>query len=287
MITLDFAVAAWLFLLGAIFGSFMNVLILRYKPGESLFGKQLLGRSKCPKCGKTLGPLELIPIFSFIFQAGKCRGCGKPISIQYPIVEFLTGMAFASIPFFVTPWYAAAIWIAAASLMIVLSVIDLKHFVIPDMANALLVILGAGYTALVAKGLIGATELVPGTFLGSYAYIFSFTANPIISHLLAAVALASFFALIIILTKGKAMGWGDVKLAAGIGLLLGWPDGILAIAIAFVLGAIFGIVFLIRKKKTMKDALPFGPFISAGAIITMMFGYEIISAYFRFLNLGA
>ncbi len=286
MILPDFAVAAWLFLFGAIFGSFMNVLILRYKPGKNLFGKQLFGRSKCPKCGKILGPIELVPIFSFLFQGGRCRGCGKPISVQYPIVEFLTGIVFAAIPFFISPWYAAAIWVAAASLMIILSVIDLKHFVIPDMASILLTVLGAGYTALIAMGFIGSNDVIPGTFLGSYAYVFSFTTNPIISHIAAALILSSAFAAIIIATKGRAMGWGDVKLAAAVGLLLGWPDGLLAIAIAFVVGAIFGVFLLLKKSKTMKDALPFGPFISFGAIVTALFGYEIIVAYFRFLNLG-
>jgi leader peptidase (prepilin peptidase)/N-methyltransferase len=141
-------------------------------------------------------------------------------------------------------------------------------------------------TVLEHLGLTGQIAVVQGSFLGGYAYIFSFTQNVIIGHIAAAVALGSAFSLIILLSRGKSMGWGDAKLAAAVGLMLGWPDAILAIMIAFMIGAVAGVSMMALRMKKLKDALPFGPFIAVGVLMVVYFGYEIMVAYFRFLNLG-
>jgi leader peptidase (prepilin peptidase)/N-methyltransferase len=276
----------FLFILGTIFGSFLNVVILRYKTGETVFGRQLGGRSACPRCGKKLLWRELIPIVSFIIQLGKCRNCKRPISWQYPVVEALSGIILATVPLIlgVTPY--AFIWAVVLLIMLTASFIDARHYVIPDLLTIIIAVLGAIATVMVVFGKTGHESLVPGTFLGSYAYIFSFTDNLWAAHLVASLIGGAFFSLIILLSRGKAMGWGDAKLAAAIGLLMGWPDAILAIIIAFILGAAVGIVELIADKKGLKDALPFGPFIAIGTAAVFYFGQNILAAYFEFLNLA-
>jgi leader peptidase (prepilin peptidase)/N-methyltransferase len=276
----------YLFVLGAIFGSFFNVLILRYEPGGAVFGKQLGGRSKCPKCGKVLHWYELVPVFSFIVQLGRCRGCKGTIAIQYPIVELLCGIILATFPAMMGFTAYSFVLAAALLLLVVASFIDIRHYVIPDILTVIIAGLGIGATAMISSGLSGTNELIPGTFLGGYAYVFSFTQNVWMGHLFAALAGGIFFSSIILLTKGKAMGWGDAKLAAAIGFLLGWPDAILALMIAFIVGAFAGIGFLVTKKKDLKDALPFGPFIALGTVAVLYFGYDMMSLYFKFLNLG-
>jgi leader peptidase (prepilin peptidase)/N-methyltransferase len=276
----------FLFILGTAIGSFLNVLILRYKPGENVFGKHLGGRSKCPHCGKVLKWYELIPILSFVIQLGRCRKCKKSISIQYPVVEILSGVIMATVPLMMGLTLYSFVWVAVLLLLLAASVIDIRSYVIPDMLTLSVAFLGVIATALIALGKAGSTSLIPGTFLGSYAYVFSFTQNPWIGHIAAAVVGASFFSVIILLSKGKAMGWGDAKLAGAIGLFLGWPDTIMVLMIAFILGAVIGSVLLATKKKKLKDALPFGPYIAVGTAIIFYWGLDIMTLYFRFLNLG-
>ncbi|MDD5098832.1 MAG: prepilin peptidase [Candidatus Colwellbacteria bacterium] len=277
----------FLFILGTIIGSFLNVVILRYEPGRPFMGAQLFGHSHCPKCGRALQWYELIPVVSYLIQLGRCRGCGKPISFQYPTVEILGGIIVASFPFFGLATLPSVLWISAILILLTVSFIDLRHLVIPDGANILLLIIGVALTVIDYLGISGSFSVIKGSFLGGYAYIFSFTENVLIAHIAAAILLGAIFSLIIILTKGKAMGWGDAKLAAIIGLMLGWPDAILALMIAFIVGAAAGISLMATGVKKMKDALPFGPFISVGVVTVIFFGYEIMSAYFKFLNLLA
>jgi leader peptidase (prepilin peptidase) / N-methyltransferase len=277
----------FLFLLGNILGSFLNVVVFRYKPGGSVLGSHLGGRSKCPHCGKKLNWYELIPVMSFVVQLGKCRGCGKPISWRYPVIEILSGIILATVPLVLGFTPQALIWAVALLLLLAASFIDIRHYVIPDGLTISLALLGVAFTLMIALGKVGGQALVPGTFLGSYAYIFSFTNNPWVARLVASLASGAFFFLIILLSRGKAMGWGDAKLAAAAGLLLGWPDAILAIMLAFVLGALFGMVALISNKKGLKDAIPFGPFIAIGTAVVFYFGQNILSLYFNFLNLAA
>jgi leader peptidase (prepilin peptidase) / N-methyltransferase len=277
----------FLFFLGAALGSFLNVVILRYKPHGAVFGKQLGGRSGCVSCGKILHWYELIPIVSFFVQLGRCRGCGKPISAQYPIVELLSGTVMATLPMIMGLTTYSFIWVAAIFVLITISFIDIRNYLIPDILTILLFIIGVVLTWFAATGKLISIALIPGTFLGGYAYVFSFTQNVWVGHFAAAAILGLFFSAIILLSKGRAMGWGDAKLATAIGMLLGWPDAICSIMIAFIIGAFAGGIFLAVEKKTLKDALPFGPFLAAGSIIVIYFGYDLMTLYFKFLNLGA
>jgi leader peptidase (prepilin peptidase)/N-methyltransferase len=275
-----------LFLSGTILGSFLNVVIFRYKPGGTILGKHLGGRSKCPDCKRTLNWYELVPILSFALQLGKCRGCKKSISWRYPIVEILSGIIVATVILMSGISVQSLIWIIVLFLLLLISFIDIRHYIIPDGLNIAIALLGVIFTAMVAFGKIGGQSLVPGTFIGSYAYIFSFTNNPWIAHLVASLTGGAFFSLIILLSRGKAMGWGDAKLALAVGLLIGWPDAILVIMISFILGALFGMVSIISNKKGLKDAIPFGPFIALATAIVFYFGQNILSLYFDFLNLA-
>lgn len=277
----------YLFILGTIIGSFLNVLILRYRPGETLFGRQLLGRSKCPKCRKILSWYELVPVFSFILQRGKCRNCGAKLSVQYPVVELLSGLIFVTVPavFGYTNYYGY-LWVVAFLLLLVITVVDIRHYVIPDSANIALGLIGLLNAWLLEGKYIGAGDLVPGSFLKSYALVFSIVSSPFVAHLIAGASIAGFFALIILLSRGRAMGWGDVKFGFVLGLLFGWPDAIMALMIAYIIGAIVGVSLIAKHRKTMKDMLPFGPFMALGAAIVFYFGYDIISFYFRILNVA-
>lgn len=275
----------YLFILGTIIGSFLNVLILRYRPGETLFGRQLLGRSKCPNCRKVLSWYELVPVLSFILQRGRCRSCGAGLSLQYPIVEFLSGLIFVTVPPVFGYSAYGCLWVAVFILLLVITVIDIKHYVIPDSANIALGLLGLLNAFLLQFGYVGADDLVPGSFFKSYALVFSVFSNPLAAHIVAGLGIAGFFALIILISRGRAMGWGDVKFGFALGLLFGWPDAIVALMIAYIIGAAVGVALIARRRKTMKDMLPFGPFMALGAAIIFYFGYDIIALYFRILNI--
>ena len=264
----------------------MNVLILRYELGGAVFGGQLKGRSRCPHCDKTLSWYELIPVVSFIVQLGKCRNCGKKISLQYPVVEIISGVIVATIPQILGFTPLALIWATALLILLVISFIDVRHYVIPDALTIIIALLGVASATIIATGDAPLFTLIPGTFLGDYAFVFSFTDNPWLARLFAAFIGGAFFSSIILLSRGEAMGWGDAKLIAAVGILIGWPDALLVIMIAFITGAIIGVIMLAGKKKKFKDALPFGPFIAFGVMMVVYFGYDIISLYFRFLHLG-
>lgn len=277
-----------LFVFGSAIGSFLNVVALRYRPGfKLLFG----GRSKCPVCDKTLRWYELIPIFSFLIQKRKCRRCGHPISFQYPLVEILSGLIFVFVPL-ITNYQLpiTAIWILIFLLFLLFSIIDFRQYIIPDSINLSLAVLGGLLViASAAKQSYGQSS-----FFGHYAMLFDFWPLPIANHQLlitianhffSAVIAMVFFGLIIFLSRGKAMGLGDFKLVGALGLIFGWPDILMVLFLAFIIGAVFSIILLIGKKKKIKEAVPFGPFLAIGASLTFFFGYQIIDGYFKLFGL--
>lgn len=282
-----------LFVFGLGIGSFLNVLIFRYEPGRSIFRlKPLKGRSHCPYCKKKLEWFELIPLVSFFVQKGKCRKCGHKLSLQYPIVEFLTGVIFAGVPYYLASfynigsismswsifWVMAAIWILVFLVWLLISVIDLRYYLIPNELNILLAVLGV-FIVIVKSRIIESIIPFHNSFLKHYTLIFSPTQSIWVNHILGALIGGLFFALIIAVSRGSAMGWGDVKLAFASGLVVSWPEIALSIIIAFILGGIWGVALLLVKKKTMEDRLPFAPFLVFGMAVTIFFGYQIIQGY--------
>ncbi len=248
------------FVFGLIVGSFLNVVIFRWNSGKSLGG-----RSGCLACQKKLSWYELFPVFSYLFLKGRCKDCKTKISIQYPIVELITGIIFAGlflkfqllfqiniIDFAIIFIYYAFIF----SLLIVIAVYDLKHKIISDKLVLIFSIV---------------------TFLGLFFItLFGFYPHwPSLWDFLSGIIIALPFALLWLVSKGAWMGLGDAKLAVGLGWLLGLMQALSGLVLAFWSGALVGIILLIvSKKHSMKSEIPFAPFLVLGAILAFFFGFN-------------
>jgi len=293
-----------LFVFGLAVGSFLNVVIFRYQPGKRVFNPKLIGgpnnwktRSRCMACEKQLAWYELIPLFSFALQKGKCRGCGTKISFQYFLVELLSGLVFvfvpmfwaASLPLLLVPEYISMflilsfIWILIFLTLIVLSSIDFRHFIIPDSINLFLAVLGA--VLLAVNNYYKRFSHTGGSFFAYYADLFGLRENIFVNYFFAAAISMLFLGLIIILSRGKGMGWGDFKLAGALGFILGWPDILGAVFLAFIIGSAFSLVFVALNKKRVKDIIPFGPFLALGASLVFFFGRQLMDFYFKLFGL--
>lgn len=281
-----------LFVMGLAVGSFLNVVSLRFKIDRKLF-EDIYGRSRCPHCGKELQWYELIPLLSFVFQLGKCRSCGSKLTIQYPLVELLSGLIFVMVPyslypshpFIQVPYILIGVWIFALLALLLMSIIDFYHRIIPDSINVFIIVLGfvvVLYGYLTSFDFFG--DIGNGSFLGNYTLLFPLGGAGLISYLIGIIFGALFLGALYVISLGRGMGFGDVKLAAALGLLIGWPDIALALMLAFVIGATLSLMLMAFKKKTMKDSLPFGPFIALGVVIVFFFGQEIIHLYFKFFD---
>lgn len=278
----------FLFILGLAAGSFLNVVSLRYRPGHPLLGRQAIGgRSHCPHCRKELSWYELIPVFSFVIQKGRCRNCKGKISLEYPLLEILSGLIVA-----VVPWHLKGagyglpiivIWTLIFLLFLLLSIIDFRHYLIPDAINLTLGILGLILIFLLNR--YGWFGDLSGSFLGHYALLFGLRGNIWINRIVAVILGMAVFGAIILLSKGKAMGWGDFKLVGAMGLIFGWPDISIVLMTAFVIGALVSLPLLIRKKKSLKDAVPFGPLLTVGGTLVFLFGFQMIDYYFKLFGL--
>jgi leader peptidase (prepilin peptidase)/N-methyltransferase len=256
-----------LFILGTIIGSFLNVVVLRYNTGLSF----VTGRSRCFSCSKDLHWYELIPVFSFLMIGGKCLGCNSKISYQYPIVEFITGTVFAGLfyKFGLTPFLP--LYLLIASLLIAMSVYDFKHKIIPD--GMVFVFIALSFTVLCL------THPISRLF-----------GLPISLDLLAGPILFCFFAFFWFVSGGKWMGFGDAKLAIGVGFLLGFSGGIFAIMLAFWIGAGVSIILLLLQKikiakfkLNFKSEIPFAPFIILALFIQLFTAWNLHSII-SFLN---
>lgn len=252
------------FILGLVIGSFLNVVILRLNTERS-FG----GRSGCMSCQKKLSWYELIPVFSYLGLLGRCSGCKSKISSQYPLVEFVSGLIFAglfikfqdiflvnTITFAVVYSYYAAIF----ALLMIISIYDLKHKIIPDVLSLFLGVLG----------FIGLFLFNTDGYVVFYPHIPSFL------DFASGLLIAAPFVLFWFVSSGKWMGLGDAKLALGLGWILGLSKAISAIVLAFWSGALIGIFLIFFSKKYgMKSEIPFAPYLVFGAILVFMFELHI------------
>ncbi len=234
-------------LYGIVIGSFLNVLILRIPIKESV----ALTRSHCMTCGHVLSWYELIPLFSYVFLGGKCRHCRTHISAQYPIVEALNGVVYVILYLACGISVECILYCLCASALIALSVIDWRTKEIPVGFNIFILLLGL---IRLVTDLSNWHQYVIGLF-----------------------AVSGFLFLLMIVSKGKAMGGGDIKLMAATGLLLGWQ----LIIVAFLVGCIVGSVIhlaLMAIKKVGRE-LAFGPYLSAGVFLAMIWGEQLVSWY--------
>lgn len=234
---------------GLVVGSFLNVLIDRMPRGQSVIWKP----SHCDYCKKQLRWFELIPVLSYVLQGGSCRRCHKRLSFQYPIVELLTALGFLSVFLYVgdltTHFFLMLVIFCSA---VVIFFIDLKHQIIPD---SMLVIAGISIVLL-------GTTLTP------------FERGV---HMLTALSCGLGFFLLWVVTRGRGLGFGDVKLAFVIGLLLGYPSAVVGLYVAFLTGALVGVILMILRFARMKSRIAFGPFLLLGAIISIWFGERILN----------
>ncbi len=230
-----------IFFLGICIGSFLNVCIDRLPVGQDV----TRGRSHCDHCKRTLSWYELIPIISWIMQLGKSKCCYKKLSIQYPIIELITGIGFVYL-FVVSSNYIISLIIFCSFL--VLFVTDLKFELLPT-----------GFLILAFLGVVSQIVL-SGTYL----------------NVISGVSAGLFFFLLWYFSKGRAMGDGDIWLAILIGLVTGYPGIILALYIAFLTGAAMGVILILGKVKTLKSHIPFGPFLIFGMVVQLIFNQSIL-----------
>lgn len=223
-------------LLGICVGSFLNVVVYRLPQGTSL-----LGRSFCPSCKHTLSWRDLIPLFSFFVLGKKCRYCRAPIPLGYPLVEGVTGILFAAIFLFLGLQINAVLlfWLFIASCLIAIFRIDQTQGIIPDALLILMLLVAIPFFLFVSPSFV-------------------------IPHLLTGVVSFLFFLGIVGITRGRGMGFGDVKLAFVMGFLLGVPKAVVAFYAAFLTGAIVSLILIIAKRKRLRDPIAFGPFLVVG-----------------------
>jgi len=262
-----------IFLTGLATGSFLNSVIYRLKAGDSF----LLERSYCPHCKHALTWQDLIPLLSFLILRGRCRYCKNLISLQYPLVELVTGILFVSVFFHlfktfqldntVMAMLLSFYYLVAICFLIIIFVYDLKHFIIPDRII---------YPAILVSGI---WYLVSGIFFNLY------TKYEILNVIYAAFGAAAFFLAIVLISRGKWMGLGDPKLAFFMGLFLGFPNILVALFLAFLIGAIIGIGLIVFRKKALKSEVPFGPFLVTGTLIAFFWGETIINWYLNLINI--
>lgn len=241
-------------LIGLCIGSFLNVCIFRIPREESIS----FPPSHCMTCGYKLKYRDNIPVLSYIFLKGKCRSCGEKISIQYPLIELLNGILYL----LVYMKYGISIntlqYMALVSFMIVIGIIDFKtKFVFTS--------------TTITTGIFGVIFCIVNGILNKKIPL-----NNIYGMLLGAILIG----LIVFITHG--MGEGDIEIAAVSGLMLGFKACIFMLFTAFIIGGIGGVIVLIRRKKGLKDEMPFGPCLAIGTILALFFGNTIISAYLNF-----
>ena len=247
------------FVFGAVIGSFLNVCIWRIPEEKSI----VFPSSHCPKCGQSIRPWDNIPIMSWLLLRGRCRDCGEPISLRYPLVELLTALLSLAIFWLYGPSLQYLAGFLFAAVLIVITFIDFDHQIIPD-----------------AISLPG----IPVFFLLGWLVM----GVPLWESLIGILVGGGFLYLIAVgyelLTKREGMGGGDIKLLAMIGAFLGWKSLFFVVFMSSILGAAVGVVLILIKGKDMKYAVPFGPFLSAAAVMYLFVGKELTHlALFRSL----
>ena len=242
-----------IFLYGIVIGSFVNVCIYRIPLKEDIVKE----RSHCMSCGHVLQWYELIPLVSYLVQKGKCRNCGTKLSVQYPLIEGTNGVLYVLIAVINGLNVDSLLYCLLISALITLSVIDWRTYEIPIGINIFILALGLIATVIHYQDWL--------------------------NHVIGFLAVSVFIYIIILATKGRGMGGGDMKLMAAAGLLLGWKE----IVLAFILGCILGSVIHVIRMKVSKaeHTLAFGPYLSVGILITVLAGQPILNWYLGLLGL--
>lgn len=254
---MNFIIYPLLFLFGLIFGSFLNVLI--YRLNEENVPKFWQGRSFCPKCKHTLSWMDNVPLLSYLLLSGKCRYCKKKISLQYPIVELVAGVSTVAVFVFgkfggfgIFDLLGIFAYLTLVYSLIVIFFSDLKYMLIPDE-----MVLTSSLSSLIILLLT--------------ANLYSLTSH-VVTGLLCSIALL----LIVMATRGRGLGMGDVKFAFPMGLLLGFPNILVAFWLAFVSGGVVAVGMVFLRRKRIGDTLALGPFLVLGTIVAMIYSAQLL-----------
>lgn len=244
-----------IFIYGLLIGSFLNVCIYRIPVGKSI----VRPGSQCGSCGTFLKPIDLIPVLSWVFNRGRCRTCGAQVSAQYAVVEILTGV-LTLIPYWVLGFsFELAIAYLLLWTGIVITFIDLEHLIIPDEINLFLAVCGGIYYIY--------QTILQGHFL----------VEPLLASLIGA-------GLLFIIAMIGAMGGGDIKYMAAVGLFLTPITMGIAIYISFILGGMIALILVIIGKYKRKMEIPFGPYLVIGTFVSFVYGNELIQAYIQWMQ---
>lgn len=241
------------FLFGITIGSFLNVCIYRIPKQEDI----VLERSHCMSCGNVLKWYELIPLFSFLIQGGKCKNCKAKLSWQYPLIELTNGLLYLWVVIVKGFTIESILFCICTSVLLVLAVIDFRTYEIPFGCNVII-------------GILGTVRMV--TDLSHwYDYAIGFC------------TVSGLFLLVYLITRGRGIGGGDIKLMASAGLLLGWQNILLSLMIGSIAGSVIHLTLMKLKKK--ERVLAFGPYLALGIFAAMLYGNEMIKWYLSFFEL--
>lgn len=241
------------FVVGLLFGSFLNVIIYRFPELNGV----LFGRSYCPKCKKPIAARDLVPILSYLLLFGRCRNCKGAISIQYPLIELTAGLMFLLSYYLFGLSLLFAVFLIIFLVSILIFIYDLKHLEIPEIfAWSFLVV-----------------AIIAGFLLPNFS---------ITSFLLGGLVGGGILGILVGISDEQWMGSGDIKIGLGFGFLLGYPKSLLFLFLAFVIGAVVGVFLILVKKGKLKTQVPFAPFLIIAAIITLIFGQQLIDLYLNF-----
>lgn len=248
MIPVTIALYITVFLFGIVIGSFLNVCIYRIPKKENI----VKIRSHCMECNYQLRWYDLVPLFSYIFIGGRCRKCKTKLSLQYPLIEGLNGLLYVLVVAICGLTIESLLYCFMFSALLTLSVIDFRTFEIPLEINLFILTLGLIRVALDYKNFL--------------------------NYLIGFLSVSGFLYILFLITKGRGIGGGDIKLMAVSGLLLGWKLNILAFALGCIIGSV---IHIIRMKVTKTDhVLALGPYLSIGIMIATLWGNDLLQWYF-------
>ena len=248
MIPVTIALYITVFLFGIVIGSFLNVCIYRIPKKENI----VKIRSHCMECNYQLRWYDLVPLFSYIFIGGRCRKCKTKLSLQYPLIEGLNGLLYVLVVAICGLTIESLLYCLMFSALLTLSVIDFRTFEIPLEINLFILTLGLIRVALDYKNFL--------------------------NYLIGFLSVSGFLYILFLITKGRGIGGGDIKLMAVSGLLLGWKLNILAFALGCIIGSV---IHIIRMKVTKTDhVLALGPYLSIGIMIATLWGNDLLQWYF-------
>lgn len=237
-----------IFIFGIVIGSFLNVCIYRIPKKEDI----VKINSHCMSCNYNLKWYDLIPLFSYIFLGGRCRKCKTKLSIQYPLIEGLNGILYVLVVAMNGFTIESLLYCLMFSSLVTLSVIDFRTYEIPFGINLFILALGLIRVAMDYKNFL--------------------------NYLIGFISVSGFLYLLYLLTKGRGIGGGDIKLMAVSGLMLGWKCNILAFAFGCIIGSV---IHLIRMKISKQDhVLALGPYLSIGIMIAALWGESLLKWYF-------